>query len=221
MGAMSRTGDVMRARVGLLAGLLLLPLGSGVVAQSPSPEPPPWFGGRVEMAEHGFAVTLPDDWLAIDLTTQVEPQAQRVDDVIGDSTGEWLGLAETLSGYRDQHVQLWVMMPLTASGCGVAAYQAPAGQLDGLANDVYLRMSGTDDMAEVERPVSLELTAGPARRLVAQVTSADYPGTYQPIVYYLIEAGDATHLITCTGDMRPADDWLAIAETFELMPADR
>jgi hypothetical protein len=41
----------MGKRVGILAGLLVLVLGSGVAAQEPSPEPPPWFGGRVEMPE--------------------------------------------------------------------------------------------------------------------------------------------------------------------------
>ena len=71
-------GDVMGKRVGLLAGLLVLALGSGVVAQGASPpaSPPPWFGGHVDMPEHGFAVTLPDDWVAldpiVDLTAQLE-----------------------------------------------------------------------------------------------------------------------------------------------------
>ena len=54
-------------RVGLLAGLLLvLVLGTGVVAESPSP--PPWSGGRVGMSEYGFAVTVPDDWLYAEAT---------------------------------------------------------------------------------------------------------------------------------------------------------
>ncbi len=48
-------------RVGLLAGLLVLVLGTGVVAREPSPGPV-GLGGRVEVPGAGFALAFPDDW---------------------------------------------------------------------------------------------------------------------------------------------------------------
>ncbi len=62
-------------RVGLLVMALVMALGFGAVAQEASPEPPPWFGGRVEMPEYGFAVTLPDDWVAFDPAADAPSQA--------------------------------------------------------------------------------------------------------------------------------------------------
>ena len=73
----------MGKRVGLLAGLLVLALSSGAVAQEPSPEPPPWFGGRVEMPEHGFAVTLPDDWVAFVPGADIQAQVDALESQIG------------------------------------------------------------------------------------------------------------------------------------------
>ena len=53
----------MRAwRLSLVGTVMVLLLAgtASTLAQSPSPEPPPWLGGRVEMPEHGFAVAVPD-----------------------------------------------------------------------------------------------------------------------------------------------------------------
>ena len=84
----------MGKRVGLLTGLLVLALGSGVVAQEPSPEPPPWFGGRVEMPENGFAVTVPDGWIAFDLEGDVVAQVEAVQARAPETP------TETLDGWR-------------------------------------------------------------------------------------------------------------------------
>ena len=72
----------MGKRTGLLAGLLVAALGSGVVAQSPSS--PPWFGGRVEMPGHGFAWTLPDGWVGFDPSADIADTLARLLYVTGE-----------------------------------------------------------------------------------------------------------------------------------------
>ena len=65
--------SMREALAGLLGATSTLTLESGTLAQSPSP--PPWLGGRVEMPEHGFAITLPGDWVGLD--TAADALAQR------------------------------------------------------------------------------------------------------------------------------------------------
>jgi len=60
-----------RLTIALLAACLLGTSTVPALAQETSP--PPWFGGRVEMPEHGFAVTIPEDWMAFDLGADTEP----------------------------------------------------------------------------------------------------------------------------------------------------
>jgi hypothetical protein len=42
---------------------------------TPDPPPPPWFGGRVELPRYGLALTVPDGWVAVDLTADIDGQA--------------------------------------------------------------------------------------------------------------------------------------------------
>ena len=64
---------VIAVAVGVAIALMVIavrPAGAsgGVASQATSqgPSPPPWFGGRVEMPEHRFALALPSDWLYAD-----------------------------------------------------------------------------------------------------------------------------------------------------------
>jgi hypothetical protein len=87
---------VMHRRVGLLAELSVLALGSGGLAQAPSPEPPPRFGGRVEMPEHGFAVTVPDDWVALDLAVDEASRLEAAASFVGPDAGRSRGTVRPL-----------------------------------------------------------------------------------------------------------------------------
>ena len=58
---------MVRLAIATTTSLVLVgTMASGALGQSPSPDPPPWFGGRVEMPEHGFALTVPEGWVARD-----------------------------------------------------------------------------------------------------------------------------------------------------------
>ena len=82
----------MGKRAGLLAGLLVMALGSGVAAQEPSPEPAPWFGGRAEMPEHGFAITVPAGMVAFSSSSDLGEQARQAAAFIDSSaSGEAIG----------------------------------------------------------------------------------------------------------------------------------
>jgi len=93
----------MGKRVGLLAGLLVLVLGSGVVAQEASPSPGTGVQ-RVEVPEAGVALTVPDDW---DVDTPMQEMFLGVVQVLvatrPGSGGCWIGLAPNFNamGLRD------------------------------------------------------------------------------------------------------------------------
>jgi hypothetical protein len=45
------------------------------VGATPHASPPPWFGGGVELPRYGLALTVPDGWVAVDLTADIDEQA--------------------------------------------------------------------------------------------------------------------------------------------------
>ena len=203
----------MSRRVGLLAGLLVLTLGSGVVAQEPSPEPPPWFGGRVEMPEHGFAVTLPDDWVAFDPSADVYEQARRALEAERGpevSEEEILTVALLLDDVRRNERQLAVFTK-SWSGCGVTVVPDTHIDLDVGAAELRALISSQEGVVEVGVPEVLELHAGPARLVRYRSPDGSEMGTY------IGDGSDATFIIACGG---ASDDWLSIAETFEFLPAE-
>ena len=212
----------MGKRVGLLAGLLVLTLGSGVVAQEPSPEPPPWFGGRVEMPEHGFAVTLPDDWVGIDLSvdaaSQLEVASGFIDPDLWPADNAMLPGGLAAMGSNGMHLLsvhatsadhcLWIAVPVSAMPADVAA--------DGL-----YKMHIDDPVSrDVEPPQAIELPAGPAY-LLRQSMWVEPVGMWSRLTSYVLDMGDGVFFAVCTTyDTRPDDDWLSIAETIEFLPAE-
>ena len=214
----------MGKRVGLLAGLLVLSLGSGVVAQ-PSPEPPPWFGGRVEMPEHGFAVTVPDGWVAFDLAAdlgrQVDAALERSDPGVAALYGDGQALRASLDNADTDDL---VMADLAAGpSCAVGVWPTLGVDVRDYAEFIHDDWVDRFDGFEVDvgPPVAVDIPAGPA--FVMDIT---LPDTGQErgrvIAKGWVDGGDRnTRLsLNCFGGARPEDDWLSIAETIEFLPAE-
>ena len=194
---------------------------SPTMSQEPSPEPPPWFGGRVAMPEYGFAVTVPDGWVAFDLEGDVESQAWLLAaaldlgdpiDVVGLVTEEFSGIAGAQLGLLEDS---WV------SACGFGVFSGPEMELSALADLLSSSLSADDSVANLERPRAIGLSAGQGFLIAASFAGPDQPGDTRPVVLYVVERAAGSFLmITCAGHERPEDDWLSIAETFEFLPAE-
>lgn len=212
-------GYGMRKRVGSLAGLLVLALGSGTVAQSPSPDPPPWFGGRVEMPEHGFAVTLPDDWVAFDTSADAVSQVGAASGFV-DLTG-WVEDEAGLVGLlEDTPAELLVGSGGGTSVCGLGAlYRGPvvsADDSEGFATHMYDTFVDAPQAYDVELPQPVDLPGGPAYLMRWSEGELRLPSS----MYLRVMDGLAFAMWCGTEDARPDDDWLSIAETFEFLPVE-
>lgn len=210
----------MGKRVGLLAGLLVLTLGSGAVAQEASPGPPPWLGGRVEMPGYGFAVTLPDDWVAFDTSADAVVQREAVADVLDPdvwSTDDavWIdGFAELVS----DDVPLWSAHATSTNRCVLGG--SDRSSFAEVAN-YYLEWYLDDpDMRDVE-PRLIDVPTGTAYRI--RMTYRDGPDSdeWWPMSTYLLDGDGVVFDVSCWSyDARPDDDWLGIVETFEFLPVE-
>jgi hypothetical protein len=193
--------------IALLATCLLGASAVPAIAQDVSP--PPWFGGRVEMPSEGIAVTIPDDWVAIDMGADVESQLARVgrSDVAPETSG----------------AELLLLSP-TGDACGLDLVKATAAELHDpeFLGQLEASLESNPDVSDYDEPSWLELPAG---RAFAQRYRYRYPEewggqTIDRQAYWV--AGDPySVIITCDGIDPVATDRLSIAESFEwLRPAD-
>jgi len=198
----------------VLASVLTIP----VAAQEPSP--PPWFGGRVEMPEHGFAVTLPDDWVTYaptaDIASQVEAMSEFYDPAL------WFVvegvLRDKLDAVASRDVQLYSEAPKSNAGrCILDATPVSAATAHVAADHMYA--SYVDDPAarDVEPPLRVDLPAGAAYlvRMSLRQVSLD---PWSPSSIYALPMGEGVLLLFCQGISQ--DDWLSIAETIEFLPEE-
>lgn len=212
---------MQRLTIALLAACLL---GSGFgPATAQEQSPPPWYGGRVEMPQHGFAVAVPEGWVAFDLGDDIELQAQEFSMTIGALAGPASETTRLLISSRDQGMRFYAVEPESGAQCHAGMAPAPAGGIPEAAAFVHDRMQLEYAMTDVEepRPVALAHLGGFA---VAGRVPNDDSSMGVPITYYLlapdgISASGALLLVTCTGVERPEDDWMSIVETFELVGA--
>lgn len=198
-----------RLLAGLTACVLVSMVAAPVVAQEPPPSPPPWFGGHAKMPEYGFAVTVPDGWIAYDMTGDVDEQVRRV--------------AATLSpDASEQDIRAWseimreqmkgqLVIASEQSTCGFVAGPTIGADLASFAAQFYTRQLGDDSVVHVEPPEVVDLLAGPAHRIT-------YGRQGEEVAIYLGEELGSVVNIWCAGPERPDDDWLSIAEGFEWLP---
>jgi len=224
----SQVGDVMGKRVGLLVGLPVLVLGTGVVAQppSPSPEPPPWFGGRVEMPEHGFAVTVPDGWVAFDLAGDIADQLDAVDLVLFSDLVPQDHMEEA-NVWASTGAQMVLQREAGLEICYLFSRRLVNQTIEGMVSGMFEWAVRDTAHRDVESPEFIDLPVGETYliRQEAQVEpflpeqSAD---PWTPSSWYLIGSADDRYIfLDCNGGYgRPDDDWLPIVETIEFLPAE-
>ena len=207
-----------RLTVTLVAACLLCTGFGPAIAQDQSP--PPWYGGRVEMPQHGFAVALPAGWVAFDLGDDIELQARRFGMTVGAQVGPASETTRLLASARDQGMRLWAVEPESAAQCSAGIAPAPTGGIPEAAAFVHDRMEFEYLMTDLEEPRPVVLAHLDGFAVVGRIPSDDFPAGV-PIIYYLlapdgISVSGALLLVTCTGAERPADDWMSIVATFEL-----
>jgi len=200
--------EMRRLTIALLSVCLVDVSAIPAVAQDQSPAP--WFGGRVEMHEHGFAVTLPADWVACDTTvdtlSQLEAASAALDPRLW-STDD-AGFLAGLAGLASRCVRL------RGSGVSPAAVEAVASRL-------FKKYTDDPLARDVELPQSLDLPAGPA--YLMRVSERDEPGVgeWWPSSIYMLSTDETVLMAFYTTKVaRPEGEWLSIVETIEILPAE-
>lgn len=176
-------------------------------------------GGRIEVPAAGYALTVPEDWVAMypsaedataitDALREVDPDlATTLETALAEGVGfSFLafGVADEETGFRDN--------------CNVIDYPTDGATLGlALATDVTALESMGEALVGDPVASNLALPAGESARLDYAL---EYPGVQAVFSAYYFIDGELFHLLTCTGGERPEDGWLSIAETFEFLPVE-
>ena len=151
--------------------------------------------GRVEVPDHGFAVTFPDDW---DVNPLGAPDYGEADPALGPSSVlyAWDGPSDDDEATRcDIWVDASTRPPLT-----LAAYAQQRIRDFDIAGDY----------------ASVELPAGRGMRTTFTYDYDFVLGHTE----YILAADDVFYTFACIGEDPPDDHWLSIAETFEFLPME-
>lgn len=212
-----------RSTVSLVAAILLGLTASGpMLAQDVEQEPGEEavvLGGRVEVPSAGYALTVPEDWVAFypsaedaaaitDALRGIDPDlATTLETALAEGVGfSFLafGAGDEETGFRDN--------------CNVIDYPTEGASLDlALATDAAALANMSEALVGDPVTTMIELPAGESARLDYAL---EYPGVQAVFSAYYFTDGPMFHLMTCTGTERPDDGWLSIAETFEFLPAE-
>jgi hypothetical protein len=200
----------------ILASLLGVGTAAPTLAQEQSPAVT-GLGGRIELPAAGYALTVPDDWVAIaplledidaivDTLETIDPElATTVENALAGGVGFSLlafGDYDAESGFREN--------------CNVIDGGWEGTSLAALARieaDAFAEMG--DRIASGPDVTMLQLPAGEVARIDYGL---QYPNLETAHAAYYFVDGATLHLLTCTNVERAEDDWLSIAETFEILP---
>lgn len=183
-------------------------------AREAASEPPWWSADRAEMVEHGFALTVPDGWVALDLTDGLRRQVGTLATALGLTDTAAEGYLKAMRGVRDRGAQLL----LTTDDANCEFRVDPAlgpGQAEALAGFRYEDASDDQDILTVEPPREVSLPSGPAY-LMTWTRDDGNP----ELSMFLGQRDDLLLEVKCSGQSRPGDDWLSVAESFEWLTAD-
>jgi hypothetical protein len=195
----------------------LLAVGSAVptLAQEQSPVPT-GLGGRIELLAAGYALTVPDDWVAI------APSIEDIDAIVATLSTFDPELATTV----ENALAGGVGFSLMAFGDLDAAtgFRENCNVIDGASDGTSLGVLAAseaaafaemgDRLASGPEVTMLELPAGKVARIDYGLR---YPNLETAHAAYYFSDGATLHLLTCTGVERAEDDWLSIAEAFEIL----
>ncbi len=197
-------------------------LGVGVsyplLAQEPE-SGPVGQGGRVEVAEAGYALTVPDEWVTVlpsaedagaitDALSDIDPDLAATAEA---ALASGVGFSLLLFGALDAESEF-------RENCNVIDSASDGMSLElgvAAAEDALSEMG--DQLASGPDITMLELPAGEVARIDYGL---QYPGLETAHAAYYFIDGSTFHLLTCTSVERAEDDWLSIAETFEFLIAE-
>jgi hypothetical protein len=218
----------MRAvRVVLTEAIILLLFGglSGVALAEDEPVDMVGVGGRVELPEHGIALTFPDGWgwaryTGDDLGLVVNRFADLTDGpALSEKETQWL--LEAL----DPHVTL-VATPGSGVVSHLMVYPTDLSLADMAANDRQsIRDAEEAAFGQTEADITvpyvtftaISLPAGDAYRVDWALPGAA-GGRLETSDYTLLHDETAIFLAFAAPGERPPDHWLSIAESIEFLP---
>ena len=180
----------------------------------------PWFGGRVETAD--VALTIPDDWVAVDIDGDLRVQSESIAQQVWETTGNCV----EASCAEDVHAWLEgeeTTVRLLATGifgddspagtCRVhhaASRQGrPLGEFASIIHDVFAGSPGVE-VTDVPRALTRD------DAVAYTFDFADPEGEVEGTVYVV---GGANRFVwmRCEGRTPPADRWSSITGTLELI----
>lgn len=206
----------------LVSGVLGIVVTAPVMAREAASGPPWWQGDRAELAEHGFALLVPDGWVALDLTAGIQGQVSAVASAVGMRDDAAKRYTRALRRARDGGALL--VLTTDDANCEFRVDPAPGpGYSEALARFRYQDLSDDDDILRVDQPQAVTLPSGPAF-----VMSWTTGGGNPELSMYLGQRDDAlgqgvdlAYEIKCSGQSRPGDDWRSVAQGFEWLSAIR
>lgn len=164
----------------------------GTPDRSTSPGPG-MSGRRQEVPDAGVAVHLPEGWVS---------------------------LPPAMAG--DAAVVAVFVSPTGDGTCGIARYPSASGDPAELGVEEFVSAGYWTELPGGYAADRVELAGGDAVKITYTEASIDTDVEYWNAIY-VIPAEEDLYTVQCTTDdpgRRPADDWLAIAETFEVLAAD-
>ena len=202
---------LLRPTLSLLIATLFTIGSQGLIAaETPSPAAV-GMGGRVEVTEAGYALTLPDDWAFVVVSgDDVGPVLDEVSTIFPE-------LADTVESFLVGGADFsFLAFAPTGANCNVIDRPSEGLSLDQKVAAEMEGMQGLGDMLAFGPEVAdLDLPAGAASRIDISLRFPDY--VLQSSSYHLTD-GATFHTLTCTDLMRPDDYWASIVETFEFLP---
>jgi hypothetical protein len=195
--------------VGIVIALLIMTSRTAGAADSadgaasqPEPSAPPWFGGRVEVPEAGFAATFPEGWV-VEIVEEDSDTAILVvagPERFGPDTELRNLLVAWGPGGQDRD---------TLDICTLVQYQPIELTADEFMDEIW----GMDGGLPVE-----SLHEGLSRAHADP--GVPFFGNDLFLEQYAIGGNEAIAFHWCTGVESHSDDWRSIAESFEFLPAE-
>jgi hypothetical protein len=195
----------------------LTTMASGPVAAQGDATDAVGFGGRVEVPEAGYVLTLPDDWVYI------RPTAEDTSSIIETVRTFAPDLASMVEAglARGANVSLIAVSPAGPDAAFTATCNVIDSPSDGLSLDLRIAAElasyrSLGDAITVGPDVTtLDLPAGKTVRLDVGLSVPGYETASSSYVY---TDGTTFHTLTCTDLDWPEDRWLSIGGTFEFLP---
>jgi hypothetical protein len=210
-----------RLTIAFIATCLLGIGASPAAAVAEAPElAPVGVGGRVEVPQQGFALTLPPEWVWVRQSPLDAAGFADTLEVVMDpeDAEEYLSIAGSLQGsFGDRNPLIAkrgdVRGDVSAGEDLVIVLRSlPEAGIEAVVGDLVAAAEGADDVTG--------LAVDPVTLPVGEVTRIDYSlGPLDYSVYHLTD-GISLYLLQIQGLDAPEDRWLSIAETFELLAGE-